>query len=440
MRVPGFWYTVPKYNRKGLILRYNHNMRNISLKDLRQLLNERPDTWFFIFATFTFIVMYIWSLFITPQLLEPIWLVIFTFLTLVHISIHWTIRILEKHPEYQWLYVIGQGLLAFVITYLSQNIGMIFCLYFALIGEVVGIFRRRIWLVFSLIYFLTLFMINFTLLVGLDQMLWWGIGTLPIVIFVMLYVSLYNKESKARAKAQKLLADLEVANKQMSEYAGKVEDLTLATERQRMARELHDTLAQGLAGLILQLEAADSYIANRNTEKTQTIIQQAMNRARSTLAEARDAIGDLRDTPTSPVDFLERIHSETEKFSRITGINCGISGVTPEVLPPEVAENVLRAVSEGLINVAKHAQATETNVKIECKADSLWVEIWDNGVGFSPEDVVGRSGHYGLLGIRERARILGGSMTIESVPDQATTLRIELPLVNERTKRATIDE
>ena len=81
-----------------------------------------------------------------------------------------------------------------------------------------------------------------------------------------------------------LLAELETANRQLTEYAARVEDLTIAAERQRMARELHDTLSQGLAGLILQLEAADAHLAANRPERARGILEQSMEKARGTPA------------------------------------------------------------------------------------------------------------------------------------------------------------
>jgi NarL family two-component system sensor histidine kinase YdfH len=400
-------------------------------KSIREKFNKRPEILFFIFATLTFLVMYVWSLFVTPRLLEPLWFWVFTSLTLVHVGLHWVLGFITEESRFRGVYVVGQGVLAFGITYLSQNLGMIFCLYFALIGESVGIFKRQRWVILSILYLLALSFLNFSLLMGFDQMLWWGIGTLPLVIFVILYVSLYNRESNARAEAQKLLQELEVAHQQLAEYAAEVEDLTLSAERRRMARELHDTLAQGLAGLILQLEAADSHITSNNLVKAQSIIQQAMGRARTTLEDARLAIRDLRETPSTPANMVNAIRIDSERFTHITGIPCKLDLCVPESIGEDASENVIRAVSEGLMNIAKHAQATEAGITMSCVGECLRVEITDKGIGFDPISVVGISGHYGLLGIRERARILGGDFSVESISEQGTCVRLMLPLNSE---------
>ena len=83
------------------------------------------------------------------------------------------------------------------------------------------------------------------------------------------------------------------------------------------------------------------------------------------------------------------------------------------------------------MNIARHAQASRSSVELICAEQNLHIEIHDNGMGFDPQNAVGQSGHYGLLGMRERARILGGSLTIESNSSQGTTLKLDLPLRGE---------
>ena len=227
-------------------------------------------------------------------------------------------------------------------------------------------------------------------------------------------------EANAREEAQNLLKELEVVNTQLSDYANKVEDLTLTAERQRMARELHDTRAQGLVGLILQLEAADSHLTSNNFEKTQGIIQQAMSRARTTLADARLAISDFREVDKSSANLEEKICSEIEKFTNTTGIPCDVVLGNLVEIPDEMAETIHRVISEGLMNIAKHARASESRVSVINSGNKVHLEIYDNGVGFSPEDSVGQFGHFGLLGIRERVRILGGESSIKSGPDSGS--------------------
>jgi two-component system, NarL family, sensor histidine kinase YdfH len=400
--------------------------------NIRSTLDKHPELWFFLFANVVFLAMYIWSLFTNPALLKPATFILFTILTLIHIAVHWSLPVLGEKENWFWPYVIFQGLLAFAIVYLSENMGMIFALYMALIGEIIGASHKRSWTLYAVVFFILLSLGNYIIINGTEQSGWWVIGTLPMIIFVTMYVSLYTRASNDRDRARKLLAELETAHIQLAEYASQVEELTLTTERQRMARELHDTLAQGLAGLILQLEAADAHIGGKNLEKAQAIIQQAMSRARTTLAEARRAISDLRETPPTPTDLNETIKADIERFQASTGITCTMSLCQLPTVSPQLAENILRAINEGLMNIARHAEAAEVVLTMMCDQNRILIEIQDDGIGFDPTAVLGQSGHYGLVGIRERARLYGGSLTIESQPTQGTSLKIQLPLRNVR--------
>jgi NarL family two-component system sensor histidine kinase YdfH len=395
---------------------------------IKTLFKQHPDILFFFFTTLVFVLMYIWSLSINPALIRPGTLILFTFLTILHICIHWVLLFIGEEERWFWPYVIVQALLAFAIILLSQNVGMIFALYLAMIGEIVGMGMRRVWKVTAVVLLLGLSVVSQVILGGgVGSPFLWLLTMSMGMIFVVLFVSLYTLESKAKQAAQELLEELDAANRQLSAYADQVEDLTLTNERQRMARELHDTLAQGLAGLILQLEAADSYMVSGHGERAQSIIQQAMLRARTTLNEARQAITDLRETPSTTADLSKAIRDEVDHFAHITGINCRVNIDIPDKLPPEVAENALRSVSEGLINVARHARASHVNIQMNSTNHGLRIEIRDDGIGFDPRTLIGKPGHYGLVGMRERARISGGSLTIESRPNQGTTLKIQLP-------------
>jgi two-component system, NarL family, sensor histidine kinase YdfH len=242
------------------------------------------------------------------------------------------------------------------------------------------------------------------------------------------------QQVNARARSQALLQELKIAHRQLAEYAVRTEELTLANERQRLARELHDTLAQGLAGLILQLEAADTHLESGHGEHAQAIVRQAMARARSTLAEARQAIDDLRSEPQVPVDLAQAVRDEAQRFSTLTGVPSSVEVWLPGALSAAARQCALRAVTEGLANVARHAGARQVRIRASVKEAGLQVVVQDDGKGFAPEQAVGQQGHYGLLGLRERARLAGGTMEIESRPGQGTTLRVCLPGALEETE------
>ncbi|MEZ4643647.1 MAG: sensor histidine kinase [Chloroflexota bacterium] len=253
-----------------------------------------------------------------------------------------------------------------------------------------------------------------------------GVAFRFTLTLLIIFIVMYRRQSEAREESQHLLAELAATNRQLADYAAQVENLTLAAERQRMARELHDTLAQGVAGLILQLEAANNHLENGRFPRAQTIIQQSMRRARTTLADARAAIDDLRLDERSLAETIQR---HVDRFTQATGIPCHLTlNLADETaVPPTIAEHAGRMISESLTNITRHAQANNVWLTVAQTAAHITIEVRDDGVGFDMETAV-RAGHYGLLGMRERARLVGGEFTIDSEPNKGSQLTIHLPM------------
>jgi NarL family two-component system sensor histidine kinase YdfH len=368
--------------------------------------------------------MYAMTLYNEPATRQLGSLVPLTVLILAHIILHWYLgKILEK-PSILFWYIIGQGILTLVILTYTKNIGMIFALFMGLIGEAIGLFRLTRRGLLAGVYYLILMTISLIQLSGWDSSGTLLLGTIPMLIFVVVYVSLYMRQNEAREKAISLAAELETANRQLSEYAARVEDLTIANERQRIARELHDTLSQGLAGLILQLEAADAHLKNQRSDKAQSIVANAMLQARATLSDARSAIDDLRQTPLEDLDTALR--HEVSRFMQASGIPCVYHSDPTLPLPEPIIETIIRAVAEVFTNITKHARAKNVELSVAMQENTLLVTVRDDGQGFDASSVP--DGHYGLLGIKERVRLVGGQFEIDSQIGKGTTLSIELPL------------
>jgi NarL family two-component system sensor histidine kinase YdfH len=209
--------------------------------------------------------------------------------------------------------------------------------------------------------------------------------------------------------------ELEASLRELEMVHEEVEQLTIANERQRMARDLHDTLAQGLAGLIMQLEAINAHLNSGNIKRGQEVVHQAMGRVREALADARSAIDDLRSHGSEKRNLTESI--------------CELQIPSILSLPTLLTEHCHHIVSESLINIARHARAECVSVKVEKGADNiLYLEIRDDGIGFMQEEINNKTGHYGLLGMRERVRILKGELIIQSQPQKGTVIKIEIPI------------
>lgn len=385
---------------------------------------ERDPRLFTWFLTLVMGIMYTVSLLEKPALRLPVPLAIYTTLFIVHVLLHWQIEKIFEKPKLLFAYILAQGGLGFAISWMAVHEAVTFAIYMALFGEAIGMFGlTRRGLLASLYYFTLAFISIQQVLATISPTLL-AITAIPVLVFVVIYVVLYRRQTDAREQAQTLAAELESANRQLTEYAAQVEDLTIAAERQRMARELHDTLSQGLAGLILQLEAAEAHLAQNRPEKARQIIAQAMQKAREALADSRNAINNLRENHLEELE--DSLRREIDRFEAATGIPCIFHAQQTPPLPDSVKETILRAASESLANIARHARASEAAVTLSVNENHLQVEIKDNGRGFDPQNIP--SGHYGLLGIRERIRLIGGQLTLHSAPQKGTILTIEIPL------------
>ncbi|HEY0754331.1 MAG TPA: sensor histidine kinase [Ktedonobacteraceae bacterium] len=378
-------------------------------------------------------------------------LIVSAILMLVHSGLHWLAPSLKKSRELL-LYFLGQGLLVLCISIIVRTNNVAFYLCLALTIEAVILLKPTRFILpvvggyFLLFVLLEGVQIAHFLLDGSASSMSKASNTvatsLMLVLFVIACMILYIQQRQEHQQDQALLSELETAHaelkmthnqleithSQLEEYAARVEDLTLMTERQRLARELHDTLSQGLVGLTMQLETIDALLLKQDTQQARAIARQAMFRSRTTMTQARAAIEDLRAEPRDAHNFTQQVQSEIQRFTSATGIVCTCSLPETFVLSTALHEPFLRLISEGLMNVARHAQAMRAWVCGTCEQDMMTLEIGDDGIGFDPLSVAQQAGHYGLLGLRERARLLQGQLAIVSAPGQGTTLRLHLPL------------
>jgi NarL family two-component system sensor histidine kinase YdfH len=400
--------------------------RTIFSLDDPEVRSERPFFWL---LSTVLIGLYITTLVQNPALIErPGLLAVFSLLFILHLILHWSSPWIIHVQKQAFTYLALQGILAFTLSLIPDVPGMGQGLFLALVGETVGFLRRSRTMVAGLIIFLSLSTISVWIKGGWTSARDWLILAGPATLFVVVYVLLYVRQTELREEAQRLADDLAKANQQLKQYAGQIEELTLAAERQRMARELHDTLAQGLVGLTLQLEAADSHLDRQNAQRAQAIIRQAMERARTTLADARQVIDALHIERGIAEDVEAAIEEEINRFCASAGVKCDVSIHLPPRLPDSVGEHLPRIVGEGLTNIARHARAHTAWVRLEVLENHLRLEIGDDGEGFDVAAAAGLTGHYGLAGMRDRALLAKGSLEVFSQPGQGTRLVARFPL------------
>lgn len=353
---------------------------------------------------------------------------IFTILMLVHMVIYWMVFRFVYRPNHIRWYFLFQGLLAFGISLMSPDFGLVVGLFSSLIGNAVGALRKNKDIVFVIAGFILLEVLAIGIITGLSVLKEWVPVALPSILFSGFIAYMFRRQLEVRERTQNLLDELREAHAQLEAYAARVEELTLTTERQRMARELHDTLAQGLTGLILQLEAVSTHIEKENNARAQQILQEAMAQSRTTLAESRQVIDNLRSGKVEETSFANAFQQEVSRFEEVSGIPCETKLSLTHPLPVEIRDQLTRIISEGLNNVAKHANASQARVNLNESQHHLILEVEDDGKGFHYAEERGKAGHYGLLGIAERVAMLGGELSVDSRPGEGTCLLIQIPL------------
>ncbi len=354
-------------------------------------------------------------------------LVPFAFFMLLHAYLHWRSPLLVVRPALALPFLVVQGALAVALVGVSASPTMAIGLFPALIGVAAGTVRDKRLGVGAAVAYLGLGWWALSRILG-----WRGLSSDGLMgggaaLFAIFFALAYRRQADARQEVQSLLARLTEAHGRLAGYASRIEGLTLAAERQRMARELHDTLAQGLAGLILQIEAATDHLAEGREARAATILRHTMARARETLTEARDAIAGLRDVgpPTGDMDSAIRI--EADRFTRASGVPCRLEVEALSDVAPDASGQCPRIVAEALANVAQHAHASSVALSARSEGGQVTLVIEDDGIGFEPEREESRAGHYGLMGMRERARMAGGSFRLEAAPGHGTRVELRLP-------------
>jgi two-component system NarL family sensor kinase len=204
--------------------------------------------------------------------------------------------------------------------------------------------------------------------------------------------------------------------------------MSIIEERNRLAREIHDTLAQGLTAVSLHLESADALLeAGADPERVRKAVRQALSLTRANLEEARRSVLDLRAAPLEGRTLMKALEALAQEWSARgqTRVRFQASG-DDRPLPVRIEAGLYRIAQEALTNIAHHARAKEARLRLEISQTQICLRIGDKGQGFEPSQVP--EGRYGLIGMNERARLLGGTFCLDSAPGKGTCLEVTIPL------------
>jgi two-component system NarL family sensor kinase len=209
--------------------------------------------------------------------------------------------------------------------------------------------------------------------------------------------------------------------------------LTRAEERTRLAREIHDTLAQGLTAIGLDIEGALRHL-EQSPERARERLERALTTTRSSLEEARHSVLDLRAASLAGRPLAEALAALGRSFTSETGVQIHVATQDELALPLRVEAELYRIAQEALANVRQHADATEVEIALRLVGRDAMLSVRDNGVGISTTGVgqdARPGGHHGIVGMRERARLLGGRLRVANRPGRGTTVTARIPVAAE---------
>jgi signal transduction histidine kinase len=232
----------------------------------------------------------------------------------------------------------------------------------------------------------------------------------------------------ARQESQRLLKELQSAHHQLQEYAAQVEELAVAEERNRLSREMHDTLGHRLTVSAVQLEGAQRLIS-RDPERAAGMVETVRQQVREALRELRSAVATLREPLEADLPITTALKRLANSFDSATGLTVHLELPNENPLLSNAQRLALyRAAQEALTNVQRHAQAQQVWVQMATQQNCVALKVSDDGVGFPSE---AKEATYGLHGMRERAQHLGGEMHLGTADEGGALVKLILPLKEE---------
>ncbi|MBK8899619.1 MAG: sensor histidine kinase [Anaerolineaceae bacterium] len=237
-----------------------------------------------------------------------------------------------------------------------------------------------------------------------------------------------RQANEARQRSQQLLAELQEAHEQLKAYTSQAQQLAVAEERNRLAREMHDALGHRLTVAVVQLEGAQRLIPS-NPERSASMIEAMRAQLKQALAELRQTVSALRspeNTAVLPGSLATAVTHLAHTFQEATGLPVHLQLPDDVPLLPEAHRLALyRAAQESLTNVQRHANARQAWLDLSADDERVTLTVADDGQGFGSEVVDGR---FGLIGLRERAKQLGGVLTLGAAEQGGAQLRLQLPI------------
>jgi signal transduction histidine kinase len=332
----------------------------------------------------------------------------------------------RESPTWQiYTYLAVHGSLVAALMFLQPGWTMYPVLYMtSIVWAILGLPLRQgvYWIVICTLVTAASFAVGINLGEGLVALFLYGV----LYSFIGVFAGALARADAARRESQGLLAELQAAHQQLQEYALRAEEMAVVEERNRLAREMHDTLGHRLTIASVQLEAAQR-LCPTDAERAAGLVGTVREQVREALAELRATVATLRAPVEADLHLRSALQRLMAHFEQATGLT--VHQVLPNEMPPlpDAHRLVLfRVAQEALTNIQKHAGASQVWLVLTVADEAVTLLVGDDGKGISLRS--GQTG-FGLQGLRERAEQLGGELHLEPRPGGGTQLAFRLPLV-----------
>ena len=336
----------------------------------------------------------------------------------------------RRSQRYTHLYLAVQTVIISVLSLITPDVDYFSALFLSLAVQAMYIFPLRTgfrWVGAFTVIMAILMLYGHSLSKGLPLVVIMSVA----YFFIGSYAAVTREAEATHKESQRLLVELQAAHQQLQTYAAQAEELAVAAERSRLARDLHDSVTQSLYSLTLFTQAARELVEARNLERVKHNLARIADTAGQALKEMRLLVHELRPLALKDTGLVGALRHRLDMVEGRAGVQARllVEAEGDIELPAPVEEELYRIAQEALNNSLKHAHATSVTVRIGIVDDGrrLELEVSDDGRGFDLDAVKDKSG-LGLTSFRERVDGLGGVLSVFSAPGQGTRVKVELEM------------
>jgi len=325
------------------------------------------------------------------------------------------------------LYFLAQTIIVIILMLPEPNTGIFQMLFFMLSAQAMVSFSEQegyIWVGVFTVATGIILLSTFSVRDGLLVLLPYATGYWFFAAFARALAS----AEQSRKESQVLLAELQAAHQQLQEYADQIEELAVAEERNRLAREMHDTLGHRLTVASVQLEGAQRLISD-DPEKASDMVGTVRDQVRDALGELRSTVATLREPIQTDLSLDRALKRLAASFEGATALGVALTLPNEEYTVPDAHRlTIYRTAQEALTNVQRHAQAQQVWLDLAYTSEQITLTVRDDGVGI-PNEIDSTS--FGLRGLRERVIQLDGNILFDNHTEGGTYIEVSLPLTSE---------